>query len=76
MKKELYIPCECLGEIIKLDKFDDEEEIYLTVYRYSFPNISFFRRIKFAIKALKGEGIRTADVVLSKESFNKIKWNA
>lgn len=71
--KYLHIPCECQGEILILQKFDDEEEVYLTVYRYSFPNISFFRRMKAAIKVLRGEGIRTADVVLSKESFNKIK---
>lgn len=71
--KYLHIPCDCQGEILTLQKFDDEEEIYLTVYRYSFPNISFFHRIKWAIEVLKEEGIRTADVVLSKESFNKIK---
>lgn len=73
MKKELYVSCECQSEIVKLDKFDDEEEIYLTVYKYYFPKSSFWLRIKAAIKVLKGEGIRTADVVLSKESFNKIK---
>lgn len=73
MKKELFIECECHSEILKLDKFDDEEEIYLTIYKYYFPKSSLWRRIKSAIKILIGEGIRTADIVLSKESFNKIK---
>jgi hypothetical protein len=73
MKKELFIQCECQGEILKIDKFEDESEYYLTVFKYYFPSLTLFRRIKYAWKILKGEGIRTADIVLSQESFNKIK---
>ena len=73
MKKELFIQCECQGEILKVDKFEDEQEYYLTVFRYYFPSLSFFSRIKYAWKVLKGEGIQTAGIVLSYENFNKIK---
>lgn len=72
-KKELFIQCECQGEILKIDKWEDEEEYYLTVFKYSFPNISFLRRIGYAWNVLKGEGVRAAGLVLSKENFNKIK---
>jgi hypothetical protein len=73
MKKELFIQCECQGEILKVDKFEDEQEYYLTVFKYYFPSLSFLRRIKYALKILKGEGIRTTDIVLSQENFNKLK---
>ena len=72
-KKELFIQCECQGEILKIDTWEDEEEYYLSVFRYYFPYISFFRRIKYAWKVLKVEGVTTADIILSKENFNKIK---
>lgn len=71
--KNLLLKCECFGEVISIDRFEDEQETSITIYKYSYPDISFFRRIKMAIKVLKGEGISTADVVLSKENFNKIK---
>lgn len=72
-KKELFIQCECGGEIVKIDKWEDDEEYYLTIFKYSFPTVSFWGRIKYAIDVLRGKGIVVADVVLSKESFNKIK---
>lgn len=73
MKKELLLSCKCLGEVVSILKYDDEPDIYVTVYRYQFPYLSFWRRIKFAIKVLRGEGTETADVVLSREDFNRIK---
>lgn len=71
--KNLLLKCECFGEVLSLDRFEDEEEIYLAVYCYSFVDISFFRRIKYAIDVLRGKKLRTADVVLSKENFYKIR---
>jgi len=71
--KKLFIECECYGEILKIDKFSDEDEYYLTVFKYSFPSISFLRRIRYALDVLRGKGIQTADLVISKENFNKIK---
>lgn len=72
-KKELFIRCECQGEVLKVEKWEDEEDYYITVFKYSFPSVSFLRRIKYAIQVLQGRGIRTADIVLSEKSFNKIK---
>lgn len=72
-KKELFIECECHGEILKIDKFSDEYEYYLTVFKYYFPSISFLRRIRYALDVLRGKGIETADLIISKENFNKIK---
>lgn len=71
--KNILLNCECHGEVLSLTRFENEEETYFTVYKYSYSGISFFRRIKMAIRVLKGEGISTADVVLSKENFEKIK---
>lgn len=71
--KNLLLKCECFGEVISIYRFEDEQETSITIYKYFATDISFFRRIKMAIKVLKGEGISTADVVLSKENFEKIK---
>lgn len=73
MKEDLLIECQCKGEVLGVTRFDDETEVYLTVYKYNFSGSNLFSRLKMAIKVLKGEGIATADVVLSEENFNKIK---
>lgn len=71
--KEILIRCQCFGEVLSLTRFEDETEIYFTVYKHNPEYSSLFRRIKMAIKVLRGKGIETADIVLSKEDFEKIK---
>lgn len=71
-KRELILSCDCQSELLRIDKWEDEEEYYLTVYRYSFPYISFFSRIKYAIAILCGKGIPT-DIILSKKEMSKLK---
>lgn len=68
-KEELFLPCECNSEILRVSRFESEDEVYLTVYRFSGSNYSFWERLKF----LFGEKVKTADLVLSKESFEKLK---
>jgi len=72
-KKEEYIPCQCLGEVLSVCRYYDEEETTLTVYKYSSVSFNFFDRLKMAWKVFKGEGVATADVVLSKENFDKLR---
>lgn len=72
-KKDLYIPCSCLSEVILLTQYEGEEEVYLTVYKYQSENHSFLTRLKWAWRVLNGRGINTADVILSKENFKKMK---
>lgn len=69
MENKLYLSCQCNSEVLTLDRFEDEEEIYLTVYSHSGERYSFWERVKI----LFGGKVRTADVVLSIEDFEKIK---
>lgn len=79
--KELQIKCACRNEILSLEKWSDEDEYYLVIYRYSFRNEntdgSFLTRLKNAIRsasrAFRGIGIETADVIISGEDFEKIR---
>ena len=68
-KKELYIKCQCGGEILNLSQYEGEEEVYLTVYQYLSDRYSFWERLSI----LFGGKVRTCDLVLSKEDFKKIK---
>lgn len=72
-ERELLMSCDCYGEIVRLTNYSDEEEVYLTIYKYHFEGQSFLTRLKGAWNVFRGRGISTADVVLSKENFNKIK---
>jgi len=72
-EKELFLACNCKSEVLGIQKFADEDEYYLTVLKYRSENYRFFERLKLAWKVFRGEGINTADVVLSSENFNKLK---
>lgn len=72
-EKELLVSCNCKSEVLSLVKYDNEEEIYLTVYKYYSVYNSFFARLKMAWKVLTDGKVDIADVVLSKENFEKIK---
>jgi len=76
-KKDLYVNCECDSEILRITKWEDEDEFYLTVYEYSPSSISLtpslLRRISMAFDLLRGKKIKTKELIISKENFNKIK---
>lgn len=72
-KKDLYINCECDSEILRITKWEDEDEFYLTVYEYSPSSVSFSRRIGMVFNILFGKKVVTKELIISKENFNKIK---
>ena len=69
MKTEIFIPCQCDSEILRVTKWEDEDEYYLTVYQYSSDRYSFWERLKI----LFGGKVRTAEIILNKENFEKLK---
>jgi len=72
-EKELYLTCECRTEALKLNRFFGEDGIYLTIFKYQGSNLNFFARLKMACKVLKGCGINTSEIVLSKKNWKKLK---
>lgn len=69
--KELLLLCLCHAEVLSVKKYDNE--YYLTVYKYHSNSYYFWRKLKMTWKVLKGEGITTADIILSAEDFDKIR---
>lgn len=72
-KKTLLLRCSCTCTAISIDKWDDEDEYYITFYPSYVAESSFFRRVKEAYKTLIGKNNEKFGVVLSTEEFNKIK---
>ena len=68
-REDLYLPCSCETEILRVSKWEDEEEYYFTVYQYTSDKYSFWERLKILFKGK----VRTADIILSKENFEKLK---
>lgn len=70
-KKELFLPCTCESELLRVVKYEGEDEIYLTVYSFSAQKYSLWERIKI----LFGRKTKSTDIILTKENFNKlIRW--
>ena len=69
MNKTDFISCECHSEVIRLDRFESEDEVYLTVFQYTSKKYSLLDRFKilFGFKTI------VCDMVFSKENFDKIR---
>lgn len=70
---EMYLSCNCHGEILKVEKFAEEDEYYLTVFKYKDLEYSFLERLKLAWKVFRGRGLNTFDIILSSQNFNKLR---
>lgn len=44
------IPCECDMEFLRVEKYNDEDQIYLSKYRINNSELSIYQRIKLAIQ--------------------------
>ena len=68
-KKELFLTCACESELLRAIKWEDEDEIYLSVYSFSAQKYSLWERIKI----LFGGKTKTTDIILTKKTFDKLK---
>lgn len=70
-RKDLFLSCSCESEILRLSKWEDEDEVYFTVYSFLADKYSFLERLKI----LFGGKTKSIDIILSKKEFNKlVRW--
>ena len=68
-RKDLHLTCSCQSEIVKVSRWEGEEEVYFTVYSFLGEKYSLWERICI----LFGGKTKTAEIILSKKEFNKLK---
>lgn len=68
-REDLYLPCTCETELLRVSKWEDEEEIYFSVYSFFAEKYSFWERLGFLFKGKT----KTTEIILSKKEFNKLK---
>ena len=68
-KKELFLTCACEADILKIEKWSDDEDVFLTVFSYQSLRYSFWERLIF----LFGGKTKTSSIILDKKQFNKLK---
>lgn len=71
-KKEMIVKCVDNCSCLSVDKFDNENEYYVTFYK-SYSDKRFTYRIKDALNTLLGKNVVGTEIVLSGEDFNKLK---
>ena len=77
MESKIQIHCSCGSEIISLCKFDNEEEIYLSLYTLGQFSLkpTILERIKYCFYHLKTGKIYTDQIILDKNNTKKlINW--
>ena len=68
-KTTLHLDCSCGGEVLRVEKFEDEDEVYLTVFSFQLMKLSFWAKIEL----LFGCRVQTCDLVLTSEEFKKLR---
>ena len=68
-RKDLHLTCSCQSEIVKVSRWEGEEEVYFTVYSFLAEKYSLWERLCI----LFGGKTKTAEIILSKKEFNKLK---
>jgi hypothetical protein len=68
-RKDLFLSCSCESEIVRLSKWEDEDEVYLTVYSFLSDKYSFWERLKILFCGKT----KSTEIILSKKEFNKLK---
>jgi hypothetical protein len=71
-KNELVVKCVDNCSCLSIDKWSDETDYYVTFYK-SYQTMTFWYRVKDAIKILLGKDVVGTEVVLTENDFNKIK---
>lgn len=72
-KKEETLTCACFNEIVKLEKWPDEDEVYFTLFQHEPKKVSFKKRLKIAWGFMRGNRVETFDLVFTEEEWSKIK---
>ena len=68
-KTTLHLDCSCGGEVLRVEKFEDEDEVYLTVFSFQNLKLSFWGKLRY----LFGCRTQTCELVLTSEEFKKLK---
>ena len=68
-KTDLFLTCTCDSELLRVTKWEDEEEIYFSVYSFLAQKYTLWERIVI----LFGGKTKTAEIILNKENFEKLK---
>ncbi len=71
-KKEIMVKCVDNCSCLSVDKFDDENNYYITFYK-SYGKKRFSFRLKDALNTLLGKDVIGTEIILSEEDFNKLK---
>lgn len=67
-RKDLYLPCTCETELLRVSKWENEEELYFSVYSFFAEKYSFWERLGF----LFGGKSKTCELIINKKNFDKI----
>ena len=71
MKDELFIECDCGGEILKIIKWDDDYDLFSITYFFSGRH-SFFARVKYAWQYLLHGEYYGSDILVKRDDLNRI----
>lgn len=71
-EKELIVKCSDNCSCLSVDKFPDDDEYYVTVYK-SYAGKSFKQKIEAIYNIIFGGDIVKAEVILAPEDFEKLK---
>lgn len=73
--KTKYIKCSCGSELLSLEKFDDDQYVYFSIWERGFNDnnkLTFFERLRWCWKILKSGRPFTDSIVFDGEGMDDI----
>jgi hypothetical protein len=71
-KKELIVKCTDNCSCLSVDKWDGEDDYFITTYK-SYSTKNWLDRIKDIIRIIKGEDVVGTEIVLKESDYDKLR---
>jgi len=71
-KKEIIVKCEDNCSCLSVDKWDDDEFYFVTLYNSYFDS-SFSKKLVDIWRIIRGKQIYHAEIVLSEKDYDKLR---
>ena len=71
-KKELIVKCNDNCSCLSVDKWDGEDDYFITTYK-SYTDVSWLTRFKDIWKIIKGEDVVGTEIILKESDYDKLR---
>ena len=75
MENELYIPCDCSAEVLKIEFDEESKQYYLSIFEYKSNKYPIIHKLRWIWRIIRNGTPYGDQVVISEDKAQKIgRW--